>query len=117
MRTKINHQPQLTIRIQLKPRPIFFDLCICAKNLYNRATYEVRQKFFQSGKWLQYTRLYHQLKKEPVYLALKELSDSYLPQQVLRQVEQSLMYYDWIPLFFLHVVYLYNVYIRCYTYN
>jgi putative transposase len=65
------------------------DLCTRAKNLYNYATYQVRQEFFSTGKWLQYTTLYHQLKHEPVYLALKEISDSYLPQQVLRQVEQT----------------------------
>ncbi len=88
MRSKNHTHPQLAIRIQMKPRPIFIDLCTCAKNLYNRATYIVRQAFFQTGKWVQYVSLYHQLKKEPVYLALKDLSDSYLPQQVLIQVEQ-----------------------------
>ncbi len=89
MRIKKNPQPQLAIRMQMKPRPIFTDLCTCAKNLYNRATYEVRQEFFSTGKWIQYTNLYHRLKHEPVYLALKDMSDSYLPQQVLRQVEQT----------------------------
>ena len=71
----------------MKSRPIFVDLCVRAKNLFNSATYLVRQEWFKSGKWLQYSALYHQLKHEPVYLALKEISDSYLPQQVLRQVE------------------------------
>ncbi len=89
MRAKKQTKPQLTIRIQMKSRPIFVDLCTRAKNLYNRATYQVRQEFFETGNWLQYTALYHQLKHEPVYLALKEISDSYLPQQVLRQVEQT----------------------------
>ncbi|MHA1946096.1 MAG: RNA-guided endonuclease InsQ/TnpB family protein [Candidatus Hodarchaeales archaeon] len=89
MRTKKQTQPQLTIRIQMKSRPIFMDLCTQAKNLYNYATYQVRQEFFATGKWLQYTAIYYQLKHEPVYLALKEISDSYLPQQVLRQVEQN----------------------------
>ncbi|MHA2215239.1 MAG: hypothetical protein ACXACY_04860 [Candidatus Hodarchaeales archaeon] len=73
----------------MKSLPIFVDLCTRSKNLYNRATYQVRQEFFLTGKWLQYTTLYHKLKHEPVYLALKEISDSYLPQQVLRQVEQT----------------------------
>ncbi|MHA2388986.1 MAG: RNA-guided endonuclease InsQ/TnpB family protein [Candidatus Hodarchaeales archaeon] len=72
----------------MKPRPIFTDLCTCSKNLYNRATYEVRQEFFKTGSWVQYTTLYQRLKHEPVYLALKAISDSYLPQQVLRQIEQ-----------------------------
>ncbi|MHA2112949.1 MAG: RNA-guided endonuclease InsQ/TnpB family protein [Candidatus Hodarchaeales archaeon] len=89
MRAKKQTTPQLTIRIQMKSRPIFMDLCTRAKNLYNSATYQVRKEFFATGKWLQYTTLYDQLKHEPVYLALKEISDSYLPQQVLRQVEQT----------------------------
>ncbi len=89
MRTKKQTTPQLTIRIQIKSRPIFVDLCTRAKNLYNYATYQVRQEFFETGKWVQYTTLYHQLKHDPVYLALKDISDSYLPQQVLRQIEQT----------------------------
>ena len=89
MRARKQTNPQLTIRMQLKSKPIFVDLCTRAKNLYNYATYQVRQEFFATGNWLQYTTLYHQLKHEHVYLALKEISDSYLPQQVLRQVEQN----------------------------
>jgi putative transposase len=89
MRAKKRKQPQLTTRIQLRPKKIFTDLCTRAKNLYNRANYEVRQEFFRTGEWTQYTYLYHQLKQETVYLALKEISDSYLPQQVLCQVEQN----------------------------
>ena len=89
MRGKKQKNPQLVIRMQMKSRPIFVDLCVRSKNLYNCATYLVRQELFKTGKWLQYTTLYHQLKNEEVYLALKEISDSYLPQQVLRQVEQN----------------------------
>ncbi len=55
MRAKKQTQPQLTIRIQMKSRLIFVDLCTRAKNLYNYATYQVRQEFFATGKWLQYT--------------------------------------------------------------
>jgi putative transposase len=73
----------------MKSRPIFVDLCTRSKNLYNYATYVVRQELFDTGNWIQYTELYHQLKHKPVYLALKEISDSYLPLQVLRQVEQT----------------------------
>jgi len=89
MRAKKHTKPQLTIRMQMKSRPIFVDLCTRSKNLYNNATYLVRQEFFATGKWLQYTTLYRQLKQEPVYLALKEISGSQVPQQVLRQVEQT----------------------------
>jgi putative transposase len=49
----------------------------------------VRQEFFKNGKWFQYSALYHQLKTKPVYLALKEISDSQIVQQVLRLVEQT----------------------------
>ena len=89
MRAKKQTTPVLTIRFQMKSRPIFVDLCTRAKNLYNSATYQVRQELFDTGKWLQYTALYHRIKHEPVYLALKEISDSYLPQQVLLQVEKN----------------------------
>ena len=75
--------------MQLKSRPIFVDLCTRAKNLYNYANYQVRQEYFNNRKWLQYTALYHQIKHDPPYLALKDISDSYLPQQVLRQIEQN----------------------------
>ena len=89
MRAKKQTNPKLTIRMQMKLRQIFVDLCTRSKNLYNSATYLVRMELFSTGKWLQYTTLYDQLKHEPVYLALKEISDSQVPQQVLRQVEQS----------------------------
>ena len=89
MRTKKNNKQLLTIRMQMKSRPIFVDLCTRAKNLYNSATYLVRQEFFATGNWLQYQALYRQLKDEPVYLALKEISHCHLPQQVLLQVEHN----------------------------
>jgi putative transposase len=89
MRAKKETKTQLTIRMQMKSRPIFVDLCTRAKNLYNYATYLVRQDFFLTGNWLKYTTLYHQLKHESVYLALKEISGSQVPQQVLLQVEHT----------------------------
>ena len=89
MRVKKRTTPVLTIRFQMKSRPIFVDLCTRAKNLFNSATYQVRQELFDTGKWLQYSALYHRIKHEPVYLALKEISDSYLPQQVLLQIEKN----------------------------
>jgi putative transposase len=88
MRKKVTHKQYRAYRIQLKSTPYLEDLCIRAKNLFNAATYLVRQELFTTGNWLQYIALYQQLKAKPVYLALKELTDSYIPQQVLRQVEQ-----------------------------
>ncbi|MHA2111821.1 MAG: RNA-guided endonuclease InsQ/TnpB family protein [Candidatus Hodarchaeales archaeon] len=89
MRAKKQKYPQMTIRMEMKTRPIFVDLCTRAKNLYNSATYLVRQEFFATGQWLQYSELYHQLKDQLVYLALKEISHCHLPQQVLWQVEKN----------------------------
>ena len=88
MRSKVTHKQHRAYRIQLKSTSYLEDLCIRAKNLYNAATYLMRQDLFTTGNWLQYIALYQQLKANPVYLALKELTDSYIPQQVLRQVEQ-----------------------------
>ncbi|MHA1215078.1 MAG: RNA-guided endonuclease InsQ/TnpB family protein [Candidatus Hodarchaeales archaeon] len=76
------------IRIELKPTRQLEDWCVRAKNLYNVATYIVRQEFFNKKRWMQYTELYHTLKDHECYLALKEVTDSYIPQQLLRQVEQ-----------------------------
>ena len=50
MRAKKQKNPLLTIRIQMKSRPIFIDLCIRSKNLYNRANYLVRMEMFDTGK-------------------------------------------------------------------
>ena len=76
------------VRIQLKTTKQLEDWCVRAKNLYNVATYTVRQEFFKKKRWMQYTELYHTLKDHECYLALKEVTDSYIPQQLLRQVEQ-----------------------------
>jgi putative transposase len=87
MQTKTIQKTYRAYRIQYPASLLFQDLCTRSKNLYNKANYIVRQEFFSNGLWLQYTSLYHQLKTDPVYLALKELSDAQIPQQVLRLVE------------------------------
>jgi putative transposase len=88
MQTRTFQKTYRAFQIQYPPNQLFTDLCVCSKNLYNKAVYLVRQEFFKNGKWLQYSNLYHQLKTEQVYLALKKITDSYIPQQVLRSVEQ-----------------------------
>ncbi len=89
MRGRRTPHQQRAYRIQLTPTPYFENLCIRAKNLYNMALYLVRQEYFATKQWLQFIALYRQIKTHPAYLALKELTDSYIPQQVLRQVEQT----------------------------
>ena len=60
----------LTERIQLKKSRVLFDLCHAAKDLYNRANYVVRQRFFADGHWSRYGELDALLKREPPYRAL-----------------------------------------------
>ncbi|MBU0491850.1 MAG: transposase, partial [Chloroflexi bacterium] len=56
-----------------------------AKNLYNRANYEVRQRFFADGKILSYNKLYHMFKDTPEYQTLPRK----VSQQVLRLLAQN----------------------------
>ncbi|MHA1972523.1 MAG: RNA-guided endonuclease InsQ/TnpB family protein [Candidatus Hodarchaeales archaeon] len=84
----MKEQKLRAVRIELKPTKQSRDWCVRAKNLYNVATYTVRQEFFKKKRWMQYTELYHTLKEHECYLALKDITDSYIPQQLLRQVEQ-----------------------------
>ncbi|MHA1974994.1 MAG: hypothetical protein ACTSW1_18535, partial [Candidatus Hodarchaeales archaeon] len=55
------------VRIQLKTTKQLEDWCVRAKNLYNVATYTVRQEFFKKKRWMQYTELYHTLKDHECY--------------------------------------------------
>jgi len=61
-------------KIQPKKTQQLEDWCVREKNLYNIATYTVRLKFFKKKRWMQYTELYHTIKKHdrfpPIYLIL-----------------------------------------------
>ncbi|MHA1973100.1 MAG: hypothetical protein ACTSW1_08910, partial [Candidatus Hodarchaeales archaeon] len=72
----MKEQKLRAVRIELKPTKQLRDWCVRSKNLYNVATYTVRQEFFHNKRWIQYTELYHMLKKHECYLALKDITDS-----------------------------------------
>jgi putative transposase len=56
-----------------------------AKNLYNRALYEVRQAFIHQGEYIPFARLYHLLKESDEYRALPRK----VSQLVLKQLDQN----------------------------
>src|SRR5713226_9836731 len=52
-----------------------------AKNLYNQATYHIRQAYIHEGKYLPYAELFHRLKHLECYQALpRKVSNSILIQ-------------------------------------
>ncbi len=52
-----------------------------AKNLYNQATYQIRQAYIHEGKYLPYAELFHRLKHLECYQALpRKVSNSILIQ-------------------------------------
>ena len=54
-------------------------LCFLSKNLYNYSNYLVRQSFIFEGVYLNYNKIYNQVKKSPDYRALP----SKISQQIL----------------------------------
>lgn len=66
-----------TEQIWLKPSTKISKLCHISKNLYNEATYIIRQEFFETGKWIRYYDLAFRLKNSENY---KEL-----PAQTIQQ--------------------------------
>ena len=76
---------KLTEQIQLKKTPQLSYLCHLSKNLYNLATYYVRQEFFYLGNWLRYPDLWHMLKDKDIYKKLP----SQTAQQTLKMVDRA----------------------------
>ncbi len=60
-----------------------------SKNLFNVATYIVRQRFFTDRHWIRYSELWHLLKSHEAFQKLKDSSGAHPPQQVLKQVDQN----------------------------
>src|SRR5256886_1766076 len=46
------------------------EACFASKNLYNQATYQIRQAFIHEGRYLPYAEIFHQVKSLPCYRAL-----------------------------------------------
>ena len=76
---------KLTERIELKKAQQFSRLCHLAKNLYNLATFYVRQEFLYLDNWLRYHDLWHMLKDKEAYRLLPSQS----AQQVLKIVDRA----------------------------
>ncbi len=65
------------------------DITFRSKNLFNVATYTIRQRFFTEGKWIRYNELWYLLKDHEVYQHLQRMCGSHPPQQVLKQVDRN----------------------------
>src|SRR5215472_15556764 len=61
-----------------------------AKNLYNQATYQIRQAFIHEGKYLPYAEIFHRLKHMDCYQAL--------PRKVANSI-LILLHKNWIAFF------------------
>ena len=61
------------------------ELCHIAKNLTNQAIYNVRQYYFDEGKYLSYEKNYALLKSSENY----KLLNSNMAQQILKEVDGS----------------------------
>ncbi len=77
------------VRVQLPTTKLFEELTFLAKNLYNSATYLVRQEFFETGKILRYYTIWNILREKEEYLKIQERAGSHTPQQLLRMVDAT----------------------------
>ena len=64
---------------------ILRELCRTAKNLTNQAIYQVRQYYFEHGRYLPYEKNYAILKTSENY----RLLNSNMAQQILKEVDGS----------------------------
>ena len=80
---------QLVQQVQLKHSKLLDNITFLSKNLYNVATYTVRQRFFKDRHWIRYHELWSVLKSHVSYQELQEACGSHPPQQVLKQVDRN----------------------------
>ncbi|MBY9005499.1 MAG: transposase [Candidatus Lokiarchaeota archaeon] len=80
---------QLVRQVQIKASEILDKITFLSKNLYNAATYTVRQRFFKDRHWIRYNELYNVLKTHDAYQKLKTTCGSHPPQQFLKQVDSN----------------------------
>ncbi|MHA1918021.1 MAG: RNA-guided endonuclease InsQ/TnpB family protein [Candidatus Ranarchaeia archaeon] len=76
-------------QIQLKKNKLLNNITFLSKNLYNVATYTVRQRFFKDHYWIRYYKLWNLLKKHETFQNLKNTCGSQTPQQVIKQVDKN----------------------------
>ena len=80
---------QLVRQIQMNRSRLLDEITFCSKNLFNVATYTIRQRFFEEGKWIRYNQLWKTLKDHKAYQSLQNMCGSHPPQQVLKQVDRN----------------------------
>ena len=80
---------QFVRQIQFKRSKLLDEITFLSKNLYNLATYTVRQRFFSEHYWIRYHELWKLLKNNDSYQKLQETCGSHPPQQVLKQVDRN----------------------------
>ncbi len=80
---------QLVQQIQCKKTPLLDEMSLASKNLFNVATYVIRQHFCIYKTWVRYAELWKRLKNHDAYLKLKSICGSHPPQQVLKQVDRN----------------------------
>ncbi|MHA1746482.1 MAG: RNA-guided endonuclease TnpB family protein, partial [Promethearchaeota archaeon] len=80
---------QLVKQVQLRRSKVLEEVTFASKNLFNVATYTVRQRFFQDRHWIRYTELWQALKSHQDYVKMHKLCGSHPPQQVLKQVDRN----------------------------
>ncbi len=72
-------------RLWIAPNKTFAHLCYLAKNLYNKATYIIRQEYFKTKLWIRYEELNSLIKGSPNYRSLPIATS----QQILRHVDST----------------------------
>ncbi|MHA1916918.1 MAG: hypothetical protein ACTSUV_01180 [Candidatus Ranarchaeia archaeon] len=80
---------RLVQQIQLKRNKLLDKVTFLSKNLFNVATYTVRQRFFKDRYWTRYYELWNLLKKHETFQNLKNTCGSQTPQQVIKQVDKN----------------------------
>jgi len=80
---------QLVKQVQLPRSKVLDAVTFASKNLFNVASYAIRQRFFLDQHWIRYHELWKMLKSHPDYAKLQELCGSHPPQQVLKQVDRN----------------------------
>ncbi|MHA1749722.1 MAG: RNA-guided endonuclease InsQ/TnpB family protein [Promethearchaeota archaeon] len=80
---------QLVRQVQVKRSRLLDELTFLSKNLYNVATYTVRQRFFKDRLCVRYHESWKLLKSHDSYKKLQDVCGSHPPQQVLKQVDRN----------------------------
>ena len=80
---------QLVQLIQLKRSKLLDEITFLSKNLFNVATYTIRQRFLKERYWIRYNELWKLLKTHDSYKKLQDACGSHPPQQVLKQVDRN----------------------------